>query len=330
MRMFDVPLEWPAGESGKRVLDVVTVGMRGPLAALASPLEYLYAGATSLRNRAFDQGIFSAHRVSVPVISVGNIVAGGAGKTPMVRWLTHELLARERRPAILHGGYGNDEPKLHQQWHPDIIVIAERDRVAAARRAIEQGADVILLDDAFQHRRLARDLDIVLLSAESTNAHLLPRGPGRETMRSLSRAGFVVITRKTASTDRAMILETTVHKTSPRPRTGRAHLRLQGVLPDHAMLVVSSIARPDVFLEQLSQAGAKTNAALAYPDHYDFTPADAAYIADRAGGNLVVTTAKDAVKLRPLMPDRPLHVVDQEIVFESGLAELMTAVDNVL
>ena len=329
-RVADIALEWPAGGNGKRVLDVVTRGVRGPLSPLLMPLEQLYSGVMAARNRAFDHGLFKVKRVQVPVISVGNIVAGGAGKTPVVRWLVDQLLARERRPAILHGGYGDDEPKLHQIWHPDVFVISERDRVAAARQAIERGADVIVLDDAFQHRWLARDLDIVLMASESTNAHLLPRGPGRESMAALERAAYVLITRKTASTDRALVLETAVHKTAPRAETGRAHLRLHAELPARPIVVVSSIARPDLFVGQLAELGADIATALAYPDHYEYTAADAAYITQRADDHLIVTTAKDAVKLRDLMRERPLHVVEQELVFESGQGELMTAVDNVL
>lgn len=327
--MPDIVLEWPAGRAGQRVLDVVTE-KSGGFSTLLSPLERLYGSAVAVRNRAFDEGVLRTHHVPVPVISIGNIVAGGSGKTPVVRWLTGELLARGRRPAILHGGYGSDEPKLHQEWHPDVIVIAERDRVQAAQQAIEMGADAILLDDAFQHRRLARDLDIVLLATENTNAHLLPRGPGRENIRALARAGYVLITRKTATTDRALVLETKVHKTAPEAKTGRAHLRLNGSFPEHPVLVVASVARPDLFVQQLVDAGVDIDRALAYPDHYDYSADDAAHIAVLAGPNLIVTTGKDAVKLRPLLPEQPLHVAEQELVFESGLAELMTAVDNVL
>ena len=330
MQRGSVRLEWPAGGSGRRVLGVVTKGVRGPLSSILAPFEQLYGGAIKLRNAAYDRGMFPVERVPVPVISVGNIVAGGAGKTPVVRWLVEQLLARERRPAILHGGYGMDEPQLHQQWHPGVTVIAERDRVAAARRAIDGGADVIVMDDGFQHRRLARDLDIVLVTADSDNWNLLPRGPGRESIHALERAEFVLITRKAATTDQALVLETLVHQHAPLARTGRAHLRLHAELPARPVLVVASIARPDLLVNQLQSLGAEIAATLAYPDHYEYTGRDAAYIVQRAGEHLIVTTAKDAVKLQPLMREQPLHVVEQEIVFESGEAELLTAMDTVL
>jgi tetraacyldisaccharide 4'-kinase len=322
-------IEWPAGTGGKRVLDVITDDA-GPWLPLLTPLELLYAGAINLRNRAYDTHLLRTHRAAVPVISVGNIVAGGTGKTPVTRWLTEQLLARERRPAILHGGYGSDEPKLHHEWHPDVIVIAQRDRVAAARQAVAAGADVILLDDGFQHRRLARDLDIVLLAADRANTHLLPRGPGREPLRSLSRSGLVLITRKAASADHALLLETTVHKVVPGLAIARVHLRLTASFPGQPVVAVASIARPDLFLRQLRDQGAQVEVMLAYPDHFDYKAADAEQIAARADSRLIVTTAKDAVKLRPLLPERALHVAEQDLVVESGAAALWAAVDNVL
>ncbi len=330
MRSGDVTVEWPRGRTGERMLRVTREGTSGILSATLLPAELLYTTVMAARNLAYDARVLKTERVAMPVISVGNIVAGGAGKTPVTRWLADQLLARGRTPAVLHGGYGQDEPRLHRLWHPQIPVIGKRDRVAGAQLAIEQGADVILLDDGFQHRRLARDLDIVLLAADETASHLLPRGPGREPLAALRRAGFIIITRKRASPDAAVLLETRVHQTAPGIPTARAHLRIAGALPSDSALVVTAIARPDLFLAQLVHAGADVSTMLAYPDHYDYTADDAGLIADRAGNRLLLTTAKDAVKLRDLMPEQPLQVVEQELIFESGEGELMRAVDNVL
>ena len=321
-------IEWPAG--GARVLNAITNRMSAPLSTLLLPLELAYRGVMSARNTGYDKGVLKAHRVGVPVISVGNVVAGGAGKTPITRYLTTQLLARGRRPAILHGGYGTDEPKLHGEWNPGVIVLAAKDRVAAAGHAISRGADVILLDDAFQHRRLARDLDIVLLSAESENLRLLPRGPAREPLQSLKRGGFIIITRKSASPDASMILETQAHKVAPGIPTARVALGISTTLPRDPVVAVSSIARPDLFLAQLQQAGADVAHMLAYPDHYEYDYADAGYIQRSAQGKLIVTTAKDAVKLREVMPEQPIHVVEQQVQFESAEGVLMAMLENVL
>jgi tetraacyldisaccharide 4'-kinase len=330
MPALKLQIEWPAGARGEHVLRAVAEGVRGPLGALLAPLEAAYAGAMALRNAAYDGGALRSRRVAVPVISVGNNVAGGAGKTPLTHWLTDQLLARGRRPAILHGGYGMDEPRLHHQWHPELPVIANRDRVQGAQHAIDQGADVILLDDGFQHRRLARDFDLVLVAAETGNPHRLPRGPAREPLRALARSDFVLVTRKTAAPEDAMLLETKVHQTVPGVATGRLHLRIKSVAPAEPVVVVAAIARPDLFLWQLVGSGAQVELLLAFPDHHDYTAEDAAYIARRAGNRLILMTAKDAVKLRELLPEQPLLVVEQEVVFETGMGELMTAVDNVL
>ena len=328
MRGDSVPIEWPAG--GEQILQAATRGAPIKLTPILLPIEMTYRAVMHLRNAAYDSNVFKTHRVAAPVISVGNIVAGGAGKTPVTRYLTDQLLARGRKPAILHGGFGSDEPRLHHQWHPNVIVIAAKDRVRSANRALARGADVILLDDAFQHRRLARDLDIVLLSAESTNTKMLPRGPGREAMHALQRSNFILVTRKSAPSETAMMLETRAHRAAPGTPTARAHLRLANTLPEEPMTVVASIARPDVFLEQLQDAGAEVTRLLAYPDHYEYTPSDCAHIMRRADRTMIVTTAKDAVKLRAILPEMSLHVVEQELVFESSEEVLMTALDNVL
>jgi tetraacyldisaccharide 4'-kinase len=328
MRARSVPIEWPAG--GAKVLHTMKSGAPVQLTPLLVPIELAYRATMALRNLGYDSGLLKTHRVAAPVISVGNLVAGGAGKTPVTRYLTDQLVARGRRPAILHGGYGSDEARLHSEWHPDIVVLAGKDRVAAARQALVRGADVILLDDAFQHRRLARDLDIVLLAAESTNLRMIPAGPARETLDQVKRADFIIITRKVAPTENAAVLETRAHQIAPGIPTARLHLRIRDDVPRDAVVAVASVARPDVFLEQLMQLGVPVLHLLAYPDHYDYTAADIEHIRRRAQNHLVVTTAKDAVKLRPLMPEQPLHVVQQELVFESGEGELMQRLDSIL
>src|SRR5690606_7983757 len=127
-------------------------------------------------------------------------------------WLVRELVRRGFTPGILHGGYAEDEPDLFRLWFPQLPVVAERDRLRGAGKAMHQGADVLVLDDAFQHRRFGRDLDVVLVAAETWTRHarLLPRGPYREPPRSLRRADVVVVTRRTASAEQAARVEVDV------------------------------------------------------------------------------------------------------------------------
>ena len=147
--MFGAALAALGGALGTPVR-VVAPGIGA--AMMLAMLEQFYGVGVRVRNRAFDLGVRRSRRAPIPVISVGNIVAGGAGKTPFTRWLVQQLIQRGRRAAILHGGYGSDEPELHRQWLPSAIVLEQKDRVAAAAAAARYGADVVVLDDAFQHR----------------------------------------------------------------------------------------------------------------------------------------------------------------------------------
>ena len=170
-------LGWWAGEGGT---------MGGLLRFAAIPLELGYRLATGVWGRMYDGGVLPLQRAPVPVISVGNLTVGGSGKTPLACWLMRGLRDRGEKPALVARGYGEDEILLHKRWNPDIPIIAEEDRAYGAWKAARKGATVVVLDDGFQHRRLARELDIVLVAASTPRiARLLPRGPFREPFRCL-------------------------------------------------------------------------------------------------------------------------------------------------
>ena len=311
------------------------------LGALLTPAELGYRAIMRARNEAYRSGVAGADAPPVPAISVGNITVGGTGKTPMVRWVVRQLVKRGFTPGILHGGYAEDEPALHRLWFPDLPVVAEKDRLRGAGKAMHQGADVLVLDDAFQHRRFGRDLDIVLVSAEtwSGQARLLPRGPYREPPRSLRRADLVVVTRRTAPAQAAVAVEASVARISG-SRTARALLKPTGwVGPDGAprtggprgpAIGVAGIGRPDDFFDQAEDVGAELVDAIAFPDHHPFTRAEARELVRLAGGGPVVMTAKDAVKLAPMMGDADLWILDQSVVFESGREAVLAAIDEVV
>jgi tetraacyldisaccharide 4'-kinase len=311
------------------------------LGALLTPAELGYRAVMRARNVAYGSGVVGANSPPVPAISVGNITVGGTGKTPMVRWLVKQLVRRGWTPGILHGGYGDDEPALHRLWFPDLPVVAEKDRLRGAGRAMQQGADVLVLDDAFQHRRLRRDLDIVLVAAEtwSRNPRLLPRGPYREHPRALRRADVVVVTRRTASEEQAARTEAEVARISGR-RTARVLLRASGWLrpngtprpdsPSGPVLGVAGIGRPDDFFDQAEECGADLVDAIAFPDHHAYTDAEARELQRLAAGGPVVMTAKDAVKLAPMMKDSDLWILEQRVAFESGREWVLRAVEEVL
>jgi tetraacyldisaccharide 4'-kinase len=311
------------------------------LGALLTPAELGYRAVMRARNAAYGAGVAPTDVPPVPAISVGNITVGGTGKTPMVRWLVKLLRRRGFTPGILHGGYAEDEPALHRRWFPDLPVVADRDRLRGAGRAMSLGADILVLDDAFQHRRIGRDLDIVLVAAEtwSRHARLLPRGPYREAPSSLRRADLVVVTRRTASPERAAEVEADVARASGRRSArvlleARRWIRPDGTTRDGAphgrAIAVAGIAGPDAFFDQAEDAGAYLEDAIAFPDHHDYTQAEAAALVRLAGGAPIVMTAKDAVKLEPLMADADLWVLEQRVTFESGREGVVAAVDAVV
>ncbi len=311
------------------------------LGALLTPAEVGFRSVVRARDVVYQTGIARADAPPVPAISVGNITVGGTGKTPMVRWLVRRLVERRWTPGILHGGYAEDEPMLHRRWFPDLPVVADRDRLRGAGTAMEQGADVLVLDDAFQHRRFGRDLDIVLVSAEAwtPDARLLPRGPYREPPRALRRADIIIITRRTMGAAEAARVEVEVARISGR-QTARVHLRpgpwldpslrrRQGA-PIGPALAVAGVGRPDDFFDQAEEAGARLVDAIAFPDHHPYTSAEVAALLKEAAGRPIVTTAKDVVKLAPRMKNADLWVLEQDVAFESGRDWLLRAVDVVL
>src|SRR3954463_5553777 len=169
--------------------------------------EFFYTSATSFRNKLFDAQILRAHRLSIPVISIGNITAGGTGKTPFTRWLATKLKQQNFHPAILMRGYHrsssglSDEQSLltEQLKEYSIPVHANPNRVAGGTELLKNHpqTNLILLDDGFQHRRLARDIDVVLIDATNPLGfnHLHPRGLLRESPKSLRRATALILTR---------------------------------------------------------------------------------------------------------------------------------------
>ena len=302
------------------------------------PAEWLFRGAARARGALYDRGVMRSVRLGAPVISVGNLAVGGTGKTPFTRYVVERLLARGERPAILHGAYGDDEPALHRQWHPDVPVLARRDRVAAGAEAIRGGATVVVLDDGFQHRRLARDLDIVLVAVESlaSPVRVLPGGPWREPLAALRRADLVVATRRTATpaaasaaiarlrsnAGAAPVVLARLHAGEWRDREGT-----RGGAPAGEAFAVTSIAGPDAFLANARSTGAVVRDGLAFPDHHAFTAGDARRIAAAAAGRTLIVTEKDAVKLEPLLPETDMRVLLQRVGIEEGESHLESALD---
>lgn len=329
MQMQTDRIEWPLGDAGARMLGASMARKGAVASALLTVLEAGYGAVTAARNRAYERGLLPVTHAPMPVISVGNIVAGGAGKTPFTRWLAAHFDQRGKRVAVLHGGYGSDEPALHRKWLPGAIIVERKDRIAGAAQAGHAGADLILLDDGFQHRRLARDLDIVLVPVETTSNRLLPAGPLREAESGLERADVIVVTRKSGGTEQALQRAGRLAREYGRAVVVCAlKLELPPVLDDEC-IAVSSIARPDLLLAQLRQSGANAGRLLAYPDHHEYSQRDIALIRRRADGLPIVTTEKDAIKLSAFFEPAKLRVVEQRIEIESGADALLAALARI-
>jgi tetraacyldisaccharide 4'-kinase len=313
---------------------------------LAAPLAPLYSGVVRLRNRLYDAGVLTVRRLEAPVIAVGNLTVGGTGKTPVTGYLADGLRARGFDVAILSRGYGRsgreprlvsdgrdlvagaaeagDEPFLLARDHPGIPVAVSADRMAAARLLPPPRAPrLFLLDDAFQHRALERDVDVLLVDAEAPfgNGKILPLGPLREPLRGVRRANLILVTRGDGTIPPALrrVLERH-HPTVPVFHATLSPRRVRGpdgalasldVLAGRKAFAFSAIARPERFEADLGMTGARVVGSRRYRDHHPFSDADLKAIAAEAGSlgaECVVTTEKDRVRFPPLPASAPsLH-----------------------
>ena len=343
------------------------------------PLSAIYAGITSARLSAYRRGWFSVAKLPVPVISIGNLTTGGTGKTPLVEWVCRALAnsvaeggGSGKRVCVLTRGYGRENPKTQvvvsdgRQLLADeraagdepallaknllgiAAVIANPNRVAAGEWAIENlDTKVFVLDDGFQHLRLARDLDIVTIDATNPwgGGSLLPYGRLRESRTGLSRADCVVVTRA----DQAKDLDSTraaINKlVGPAPvltsrmvtsRVSRldAERDESSDLSSQSVAAVCGVGNPESFFTQLRREGCTPVFTRAFADHhvYNQSEIDALVEAARArGAQALVTTAKDAIKLSALEVRLPCYVLEIQISIdnEDRLIELLRRKSNV-
>lgn len=308
-------------------------GARAVRAALA-PAELVFAAVGAARTSLYGAGVLRTHATAVPALSVGNLTVGGTGKTPIAAHIARCLRGRGATPGIVLRGYGDDESLVHRVLNPDVPVIVSPDRVEGSHRAREMGCDVVVLDDAFQHRQASRVADVVLISADAWSIgrrHLLPAGPWREPLSALARASLVIVTRKAASRERADDILAVVMREVVRPSTivhlapgelrrlGGSETLAHDALHGATVLAISGIGDPSAFHAQLTSHGATVVAAV-FRDHHRYSPADVAALSARGVRcDRVVCTLKDAVKLGPLWPHgSPLWYVSQRVEVERG------------
>jgi tetraacyldisaccharide 4'-kinase len=317
----------------------------GVLRWALAPLAVLYRAGLVISNLRYHlpRGVLRAAR---PVVSVGNLTVGGTGKTPMVALIARLCKELGSEPVIVSRGYhaqpgqANDESMEMERLAPGVPVIQNPDRwKAISDFTWHNPCGMAILDDGFQHRRLARDLDIVLVDATAPfgYGHVLPMGLLREPLSALWRADMVVITR-TELVETAAVEEirrrlvnhlrpgTPILVARNRPST---LLAVDGSRSDAAALKGAAVAaacgigNPDAFAATLRAAGADVKSFSAFPDHYAYTAEDLANllkIAEASGLKMLVTTGKDFVKWLPLLVSRQgpagVEAVALEVVFE--------------
>ena len=325
---------------------------RDPIAragrTVLAPLGWLYGIGVGVRNTLYDRGLLQATALALPAVSVGNVTVGGTGKTPIAAELARRLLERGARPAIVLRGYGADEPLVHQRLNPAAVVVVAADRVAGALEARRRGADVVVLDDALQHRRAQRLGEVVLVSADRWTAdprRLLPAGQWREPIGALRRASLVVVTAKATGRDVVADVVRACRGVAPGVpvavaalvpgelrATAGAERQPLATLRGRRVLAVAAVADPSSFERQLAAAGALVELRR-FPDHHHFTARELAALAQAAArADIVVCTLKDAVKLAPVWPraSAPLWYVSQAVELREGEAEVDRLLDRLL
>lgn len=338
---------------------------------ILSPFAWLYGMGVYVRNLTYDRGLARSVSLSIPVISVGNLTVGGTGKTPVTLRIARMLQnpPYSLTPAVLSRGYrrsssgyhlvssgekalcdwrlSGDEAQLYARKLAGAYVAVDGDRVHGGRTLIERfSPSVLLLDDAFQHRRLHRDLDIVLVdkSIHSGKNHLLPAGPLREPASSLQRAHLIILTRYEPGEDEsddcwkalvARVGETRLAACRIRPQ---AYVQLRDderlspeTLKGKRVVAFSGIARPERFESMLAQLKLEVVLSIRFPDHHHYRAGDAEKLAiaftDKKADYLI-TTEKDGVKLGGLFKALPILALEIEIEWLKGLNNLKNQLDR--
>ena len=314
-----------------------------------------YSAVMELRNAAYNRNWLTVHKSPASVISLGNITTGGTGKTPMAAWLANWLLSEGFRPGLLSRGYrslesstiaseavsgqpaGNDEKRVLDRLCPGVPHLQQRDRVASAFRLCQDfDCNVLILDDGFQHRRLHRDLDLVLIDALQPwgFGHILPRGLLRESMPGLKRADLIVVTRADQCSGS---VRDDLRRELVRLRRSAECVEIAfvptrlvgldgGVHPislarDQTALSFCGIGNPVGFRRTLVTLGA-SGPLRVYPDHYHYQPTDFRELAQQAIENhceIALTTMKDMVKIPAASwTGPPLYAVEIGVEFLAG------------
>jgi tetraacyldisaccharide 4'-kinase len=345
----------PAFGLGRRI--DARLARRGGAVELLWLPSALFAGMARVRASGYARGWLPSAHVPVPVVSVGNLSAGGTGKTPCVAFLARELQRRGLHPGILSRGYRaagaadgeNDEARMLARSLDAVERVQDPDRVRGAERLIERGVDVIVLDDGFQHRRLRRDLDLVLVDATrpwglpappdggAPVRACLPRGLLREPPGALARADALIVTRADQVAPAALErLRTELEACAPgKPLLAGVHRPARLTAPDGSALapaalagrtvdLVSALGNPEAFQRTVEALGATVGAHRTFPDHHAYGARDLDGLGPAVDRERwLVTSEKDAVKL----DGHCAHVLGADFELVEGASVLAALLD---
>ncbi|MBP9854235.1 MAG: tetraacyldisaccharide 4'-kinase [Candidatus Omnitrophica bacterium] len=322
---------------------------------------YVYGIIVQIRNFLYDQGVLKSYSIGVPVISVGNITMGGSGKTPLVIFLARQLQASGFKPVILIRGYGSnsadegvsDEVILLNAVLKGVPILQGPDRVENAKGFLKKDhCDVFILDDGFQHRKIHRDINIVTVDLCNPfgNGHLIPRGILREPIKALRRGDLIVLTRTDLASDQKEPVKNKIMGIHPKAvLVETMHRPVQFVdlkdlntyeavlFKDKTALAFCAIGNPDGFAGTLKEIGIELQDMVVYEDHHVYTETDVDHLiiqGKKEGVDALITTAKDAVKLKPYLHKitNPLKIFYLEISIEVtyGQENLDHRIDSLL
>jgi len=314
-------------------------------------LSWGYLAAVSVIDEAYKKGVKRKYKADVPVVSVGNITLGGTGKTPFVVLLADYFISIGKKPAILIRGYGRDESGMLKNELPLVPVFVGGDRVKTARLAVQEGRDVIILDDGFQHRRIERDLNILMIDGVNFfgNKSIFPRGVLREPVSALERADLFVLTKVDSASENRIkeirgflgekapgkaIVETR-HKPSFLTDVTGAAYALE-CFKGKRIFVLSGIGDPDYFAFLMKSEGAEIVERYDFMDHYAYRQKDVDRIYRDSvlkKINGIIITAKDYIKIKELdisQVEEKIFVLNVKIDITKEKESLIAGLNSVI
>ena len=327
---------------------------------LVFPLSIIFKFVTDIRNKLYDCNFLKSEKINVPVISVGNLSTGGTGKTPMVDFIIYNL-KRDYNISVLSRGYNRkskgfieiknsdnpslvgDEPFLIKSNHSEVPVFACEDRVEGAKKIIsENNTNLILLDDAFQHRKISRNLDIVLADYNNLfyKDYLLPYGNLRESRNNINRADVIIVTKCPLDFNKADAIKI---KNQINPKKTQSlffsQIKYSEILfgfkelsfksiRNSKLTLVTGIANSQPLKEYLKKNNVNFD-HFDYPDHYNYSRKDVNKILATTKNNIILTTKKDYYKLSQFKIDNLLYI-DIKVEFLDGKQEFLSTIKEVL